>query len=320
MVVTYNTAMDPSQYMAISLKAARYYLEKAAFVDLPLIETKVKYSKKYRWTRLGKPYIAAEDTVANVATGGLEAEEWEDDPDLADVQHGYQDYDLASIKMAIKVQHANIPQFMGPNLLADKREAMILKFALDVDEGLIRGIYDRTGKVLLASGYQAQAAGVTNLNGVDSKLDAKGDIWKGIVKMMETIPLAMRQEGPPMILVMSEHVLKKATDPERVYLQDIEWDYIKKYLMGERAEEARKIGQVRVSDKLLLAGTDTIVTNDRMALFVPDKRWLGRCISRGFSKIGEKRQMTNTIIQYGWTGRCIVDNNLAATFSDQITW
>lgn len=321
MVVTYNTALEQRQYMAIGLKAAKYYLEKAAMMPLPLKETPVKHVKQYRWTRLGVPYIAAEDNVANVATGGLEAEEFPEDGPLGDVQHGFQDYNLGSVNMFLQVKKANIPQFIGPNLLADKREALIEKFALDVDEGLIRGIYDRTGKVLIASGYQAQATTVENLNGTDSNLTEKGDGWKALNKMIDTIPLGMRQSGPPMELVMSENIYKKLSAPDRVYLEEVEWDYIMRYLMGDRALKSRKINpDVKISNKMLVAGTDTIVTNDRMALYVPDKRWLGRVVSRGFSLLGEKQGMLSYTQQWGWTGRCIIDNALAATFTEQIVW
>ncbi|KKL44589.1 hypothetical protein LCGC14_1856170, partial [marine sediment metagenome] len=34
-MVTYNTAFEQRQYMAISLKAAKFYLEKAAMMPLP---------------------------------------------------------------------------------------------------------------------------------------------------------------------------------------------------------------------------------------------------------------------------------------------
>ena len=320
-MVTYNTAFEQRQYMAIALKASKYYLEKTAMAPLPLRTTEVPHVKQYRWTRLTKPYIAAEDTVANVATGGLEAEEFPEDGPLGDVQHGYTDYSLGSINMFLKVMNSEIPQFIGPNLLADKREAIIEKFAFDVDEGLIRGIYDRTGKVLIASGYQAQATTVADLNGSDSSLITKGDIWKGLNKMIDTIPLGMRQQSPPMELVMSEHVYKMASDPNRVYLNDIEWDYIKKYLMGENALQARRINpEVKISNNMLVAGTDTETTNDRIALYVPNERWIARVVSRGFSKLGEKTGMLSTTQQWGWTGRCIVDNALAAMFSEQIVW
>ena len=324
MVVVYNTALEQRQYMAIALKASKFYLEKTAMAPLPLVTTPVPHVKQYRWTRLTKPYIAAEDNIGtthgDVATAGLEAEEFPEDGPLGDVQHGYQDYNLGSINMFLKVKNSNIPQFIGPNLLADKREAIIEKFAFDVDNGLIRGIYDRTGKVLIASGYQAQATSVANLNGVDSNLSTKGDIWKALNLMVDTIPLGMRQQSPPMELVMSEHIYKIASAPDRVYLQDIEWDYIKKYLMGEGALKSRKINpNVQICNNML-ASSDTIVTNDRMALYVPNPRWIGRVVSRGFSKLGEKRGMLSTTQQWGWTGRCVIDNALAATFTEQIVW
>lgn len=320
-MVTWNEALEPRQYMAISLKAAKYYLEKAAMQDLPLRQTKVPHVKKYRWTQLSKPYIAAEDTLANVATGGREAEQWDEDPDIGDIQFGYNDYDLGSIQMALEVKKSNIPQYQGPNLLADKREAQIEKFALDVDTGLIKGIYDRTGKVMVANGYQGQATSITSLNGVDSNLEVKGDIWKAFNKMIDAIPLGMRQSSEPMICLISENLLVKATAPDRIYLQDIEWDYIKKYLMGERAEVGRKINPVvRITNDILVAGTDTKGTHDRIALYVPNTRWIAKVVSRSFSKMGEMQGLHSIVMDYGWTGRCIIDNALAAGFSEQIVW
>ncbi len=325
-MVTYNTAFEQRQYMAITLKASKFYLENAAMMALPLKKTPIPHVKKFRWIRLTKPYIAAEDslggapTAGSLATGGLEAEEFPEAGALADIQHGYTDYDLASIMMFLKVKNSNIAQFVGSNLIADKREAIIEKFALDVDNGTIRGIYDRTGKVQIVNGYQGQATSITNLNGTDSNLETKGDIWKALNKMIDAIPLGMRQVSPPMELVMSEHIYKVASEPDRVYLQDIEWDYIKKYLMGDRALKSRKINpDVKISNAMLDPG-DTIETHDRLALYVPNSRWLGRVVSRGFSKIGEVRGMTSVIQEYGWTGRCIIDNALAAGFSEQIVW
>ncbi len=312
--------------MAITLKAAKFYLENAAMMALPLKKTTPPHIKKFRWTRLTKPYIASEDTLGgapvsgSLATGGLEAEEFPEAGALADIQHGYTDYDLGSINMFIKVKNSNIPQFVGANLIADKREAIIEKFALDVDNGTIRGIYDRTGKVQIVDGYQGQATSVTNLNGTDSNLETKGDIWKALNKMIDTIPLGMRQASPPMELVMSEHIYKVASEPDRVYLQDIEWDYIKRYLMGDRALKSRKINpDVKISNAMLDSG-DTINTHDRMALYVPNDRWIGKVVSRSFSKIGEVRGMTSVIQEYGWTGRCIIDNALAGMFTEQIVW
>lgn len=321
-MVTYNTVLEDRQYREISKRAARYYQEKGKMVDLPLIKTEIPDADQYRWVRLTDPRIAAEEDpdIINVgpATGGVR--EWEESGDLADIQHGYTDYSLGSIQMNLKIINSNINQFVGPNLLADKRDALIAKFAVDVDDGLMKGIYDRTGQVLLASGYQAQATSVADLNGTDSNLSTKGDIWKGIIKMIDAIPFAMREEGPPMVLIMSENIAKNAKAPDRIYQDKIEWDFIYENLIGPKAIEARRIGTVRITNKVLVSGTDTLGTNDRMALYVPDRRWLGKVVSRSFSLLGEKRGMLSVIQGWGWKGRCIIDNGDAAQFTEQIVW
>lgn len=321
-MVTYNTVLEDRQYREISKRAARYYQERGKMVDLPLIKSQIPDADQYRWVRLTDPRIAAEEDpdIINVgpATGGVR--EWEESGDLADIQHGYTDYTLGSIQMNLKIINSNINQFVGSNLLADKRDALIAKFAVDVDDGLMKGIYDRTGQVLLASGYQAQATSVADLNGTDSNLSTKGDIWKGIIKMIDAIPFAMREEGPPMVLLMSENIAKNAKAPDRIYQDKIEWDFIYDNLIGPKAIEARKIGTVRITNKVLLSGTDTLGTNDRMALYVPDRRWLGKVVSRSFSLLGEKRGMLSVIQGWGWKGRCIIDNADAAQFTEQIVW
>lgn len=323
-MVTYNTVLEDRQYRAISKKAARYFQERAKMVDLPLKTTDVPNAKQFRWIRLTDPRIAAEEDpdIINVgpATGAQVAEEWDEDGDLGDIQHGYNDYSLGSVQMILKTVNSNINQFVGSNLLADKREALIAKFALDVDRGLIKGFYDRTGQVLIASGYQAQATSVIDLNGSDSNLITKGDIWEAINKVIDAIPFAMREEGPPMTMLWSENIAKIVQGPKRIYQDKIEWDFIKSELMGENAQEARKIGKVRVTNKILVSGTDTLGTHDRIAIYVPDSRWIGKCVSRSFSLLGEKQGMIDLKQLWGWTGRCIVDNGDAAQFSEQIVW
>ena len=319
-MVTYNTVLEDRQYREVSKRAAKYWLERAKMVDLPLRVTDIPNVKQYRWTRLTKPYIAAEDTVADVATGGQVAEEWDEEGDLGDVQHGFNDYTLGSIQMNLSVKNSNINQFVGANLLADKREALIAKFALDVDTGLIKGIYDRSGKVLVANGYQAQATSTIDLNGTDSNLATKGDIWKALNKMIDAIPFAMREEGPPMVALWSENIAKNVQAPDRIYQDKIEWDFIKSELMGENAQEARTIGKFRVTNKILLSGTDTLGTHDRIALYVPDTRFIAKVVSRSFSMLGEKKNMLSLKQAWGWTGRCIVDNAEVARFSEQIVW
>lgn len=317
-MTTYNTVFEDRQYREVAKKAAKYYQERAKMVDLPFIKTEIPDALSYRHTRLKDPQIAGEDTEADVATGGVQ--EWEEDGDLADVQHGYDDFTLGSVQMNLKIGNSNINQYVGKNMIANKKNALIAKFAVDVDDGLIKGFYDRTGKVLLASGFQTQATSVIDLNGTDSNLVTKGDIWEAIVKMVDAIPFAMREEAPPMILLMSENISKNAKAPNRIYQDKVEWDFIHDYFIGEKSVDARRIGEVRITNKILLSGTDTKGTHDRMALYVPDERWIAKVVSRSFSLLGEKQGMLSVKQAWGWRGRCCVFNADAAQFSEQIVW
>lgn len=331
-MTTYNTVLADRQYREVAKRAAKLYQEKAKMVDLPMIKTDIPDALTYRHTRLTDPRIAAEEDpdIINVgpATGGVE--QWEEEGDLGDIQHGYDDFPLGSVQMNLKIINGNINQFVGTNLLADKREALIAKFALDVDSGCMRGLYDRTGQVLIAGGYQQQAGcavpndntavPVANLNGTDSNLSTKGDIWKGIIKIIDTIPFAMREEGPPMIMLMSENIFKNAKAPDRIYQDKVEWDFIYDNLVGPKAIEARKIGTVRITNKVLIAGTDTVGTNDRICIYVPDRRWIAKVVSRSFSLLGEKRGMLSVKQGWGWRGRCCVFEGAAAQMSEQIVW
>ena len=138
--------------------------------------------------------------------------------------------------------------------------------------------------------------------------------------MIDAIPFPMREEGPPMVLMMSENIAKNAKAPDRIYQDKVEWDFIYENLIGPMAIEARKIGAVRITNKILVSGTDTLGTNDRMALYVPDVRWIAKVVSRSFSLLGEKRGMLSLKQAWGWRGRCIIDNANAAQFSEQIVW
>jgi len=330
-MTTYNTVLEDRQYREIAKRAARYWQEKAKMVDLPLIKTEIPDAREYRHTRLTSPRIAGgeDPDIINVGPPSGGVEQWEEEGDLADIQHGYDDFKLGSIQMNLKVMNSNINQYIGSNLLANKREAEIAKFALDVDDGMFNGIYDRTGVVKLASGYKdhagcaapnGAAVPVPNLNGTDSNLSTKGDIWKGIIKMIDTIPFALREEGPDMVMILSENIYKNARAPDRIYQDKIEWNFIYDNLIGPEAFHARKIGTVRISNKVLIPGTDTLGTNDRIYLYVPDIRWIAKVVSRSFSLLGEKQGMLSSKQAWGWKGACCIFDGAAAQMSEQIVW
>ncbi len=266
--------------------------------------------REYRWVSLTDP---------NSSRGVVD---WSPNGPEADAQSGYTDYKLNGVQMDLWLPKAGINQYQGATLLADIKEAEIAKWYLDVDTAMFEGNYnDSDKKVLLdAGGLQAQGTLVQDLNGTDSNLATKGYIWAGINKMIDAIPFAMREEGPPMILFASENIIKKASAPDRIYQDKVEWDFIYDKLIGEKAMEGRKIGSVVVTNKTLISGTDTTGTHDRMILLVPDKRWLGRVVSRGFSLLDEEKKMFGIHQAWGWRGAMIVDNANASQRSEQIVW
>jgi hypothetical protein len=308
-MVTYNTYLEDRQYREVAARAARYYQERAKSNVIPMIPTTIPDAREYRWTVLTDP---------NASRGIVD---WSPTGPKADTQSGYTDYKLNGIQMDLYIPKNNINQYQGETLLADIRQAEIAKWILDVDDAMFKGNYDDSGNVLLdAGGMQAQGTAVIDLNGTDSNLATKGYIWAGINKMIDAIPFAMREEGPDMILFIDEDTYKRSAAPDRIYQDKIEYDFIHEMLVGPKAISGRKIGQIIVTNKVLVAGTDTAGTNGRMILLVPDSRWLGRVVSRGFSLLDEENVMFGIHQAWGWRGSFICDNANALQRSEQIVW
>lgn len=308
-MVTYNTYLEEKQYRAIAAKAAKYYQEQDVTADIPVITTEKPDAREYRWTILTDP---------NVSRGMVD---WSPTGPKADVQAGYTDYKLPGIQMDLFIPTSQINQMHSEQMLADMKEAKIAKWAVDVDTGLVEGVTDQSGNVALdAGGMEGQGTAVIDLNGIDSNLEVKGDIWAGINKMIDAIPFAMRKEGPPMLLYVTENLYKNSAAPDRIYQDKVEYDFIHEFLVGPKALPGRKIGKIIVTDKILVAGTDTKGTNDRMILLVPDTRWLGKVISRGFSLLDEEKVMFGIHQAWGWRGAFICDNANAMQVSEQIVW
>ena len=323
-MANYNKVFEEKQYRAITSKAAKYYQESAISMDVPLIKADVPDAKEYTYVPLSDP---------NVSIGGLE---WAEQGKIATTLHNSATIDLHSMMMHIVIDNNDIANF-GSQLIADKKDAQISKFALDVDASIFHGVrpYDPTnGSVVpFAQGLLGQITGQQNVNGTDSDLTTKGYVWKAIKTMMDDIPIGMRQEGPDMILMMSEDIYAAATAPDRVYNDMVEWDFIYRTFMGPQAMHSRKIGKTIVTNGILaqagdstlstaggaITTADTVGTHGRMLLYVPDSRWVGRVVSRNFSLIGEESGMLHTHQLYGWRGRGYWFNADCANYTEQIT-
>jgi len=327
-LTTYNIAFDESQYRAIASKAAKYYQAKAMGSVIPLVKADVPDAYVYRYTYLGDP-IASFSGI-----------EWSDSGERGRVLHQYTDIDLYTDQMNLYFDINELNKF-GASLIADKRAAIIDKWALEVDVRHFHGptagfgasntVAGENPGTQLVESLIGQLTSIQNIDGTDSLLSTKGDIWVGINTMIDGIPFAMRQEGPPMIMVTDEYVAKEAFAPDRIYNDMIEGDFIKRVLMGPDAPEGRKIGRWIVNNNILARASDdtdgenadtadTLGTQSRILLFVPDKRWCGRIVSRGFSLVGEDSGILGTKQVWGHKGRAYWFNTDCAEYSEAITW
>jgi hypothetical protein len=317
-MTTYNMVFRQEQYQSVADRAARYYQESGKSSVLPLVTTSSPDLYQYRYTDLLDPY-------ASFATM-----EYTEHAKRGDVIHEYTDIDLFAQECHLFFSRNEVNQF-GAALIADKRDAILAKWALDVDDAAFHGPKSEDG-YQLAEGLIGQLTSMQNLNGTDSNLATKGYIWKAIIKMINGIPFAMREEGPSMILYMTSNLYEKLISPDRVYMDMQEIDFIKRNLMGENASQGFRIGSIIVTNKILAEASDdtdgdnadtvdTAGTHDRMMLVVPDSRWVGRIISRGFSMLGEERSIIGSVAQnWAWRGRAYFFNTNCAEYTEALVW
>jgi len=326
----YNVAFEEKQYRAVATTAAEYYKDWCSSADIPLVVAKVPDAYEYRYVN----FLDAEASYAG--------SDWSPKGKKGTVVHNYTDIELYTQQLNLSFDINERNKF-GDALIADKRRALINRWAVDVDDAAFHGPHaasglPKTGTATffggghqLAEGLIGQLTSIENLDGTDSVLDVKGDIWYAINTMIDGIPFGIRKEGPPMIMITDEYVPKEASAPDRVYMDTVEIDFIKRYLMGEGATEGRKIGKWVVSNRILAEATDdtdgvapdttdTIGTDSRIMLFVPDPRWCGRIVSRGFSLVGEDSGAISTDQIYGWKGRAYWFNTDCAEYSENIYW
>lgn len=321
-MTNYNAVFEEKQYRAITNKAARYYQESGKSGDIPLIKTDIPDALEYT-------YVTLQDPI--VTQGGLE---WSEQGKLGVVSHDSATIKLYSQMMHINIDNNEIAKF-GSQLIADKKDAKVRKFAMDVDDAEFHGPKStdnpNTPAFQIAEGLIGQLTSMQNLNGTDSNLATKGYIWAAIKKMIDGIPFAMREEGPDMLLYVSENLYSKATAPDRVYNDKIEWDFIYDTYMGPKAVHGRKIGKVIITNKILAEATDdtdgdnadtadTEGTHDRMLLICPDPRWVGRVVSRSFSLVGEEQGMLHVHQLYGHRGRAYFFNTDCAEYTEALVW
>lgn len=317
-MTNYNMVFEQKQYQAVADRAAKYYEERAKSLLIPVVQSEVPDAYEYRHT----DFL---ETTASYASL-----DYTEEGKAADTIHQFTDIQLFAQELKLRFTNNDVIKF-GAAMIADKRDAQLAKWALDVDDSQFHGPKNEQG-VQLAEGFIGQLTSMQDLNGTDSNLIEKGDIWKAIIKMINGIPFALREEGPGMLLFVSSNLWLNLISPGRVYLEMQELDLIMKNLVNENARDGFKIAAIIITDKILTEASDdtdgdgadaadTQGTEDRMMLMVPDKRWVGRIISRGFSLMGEKTTINGGVKQnWAWRGRGYFFNTNCAEFTEQIVW
>lgn len=326
-MTTYNITFDESEYRANAKRVAKYYQAKAMGAGLPSIQTDLLDAYKYRYTYFSDP------------VAGNAGYEWSPHGMKGSVMTQYTDYDLYTNQLDM-YYNLNDTNRQGASLVDQRKKVIYDKWILNVDWEDWHGPHASYGGssgtsysagTQLAEGLIGQLTSIEDLDGSDSLLNVKGDGWYAINTMIDGIPFDMRNEGPPMIMITDETFAKEMSAPDRMYYGLVEVDYIKSYLMGDKAVQGRKIGTWIVNNNIRAiaadatdgenSGTvDTAGTHSRIFLCVPDERWIARVKSRGISLIGEEQDILGSQQIWGTKGRAIAFNTNCAEYSEAITW
>lgn len=321
MSATNILAVDETQYRAVPDRAAQYWDEKATANLLPLIQ-----DPKIQWDQLEyrHPYFG-------LSKAGFGSHEYTPEGRKASTPLNYKTYYLESMQVIVGYDINDIAA-RGVTMLNQMQEAQIRQFVYDVDYAYWHGIFDENG-IQLNDGFLKQATIVENLNNTDtnSTLSTKGDIWKGIKKMIDTIPFKYRQQAP-MYLFVTPNVIAEASDPARIYNDKIELEKIYDSFVYN-APDGYRLFDIIVTDQIKALATDTASgdgagaadtggsTDDRMFLAVVDPDIIGRVESRPLSLLG---QIPDGIggVKTNWANRfapCVF-NPEAVLYSEKIVW
>ena len=321
-MTNYNEVFDEKQYREVNLRAALKYLDLNVSAAFPLLSTKIFDAYEYL------------HPILDEATGARSGVDYTDTGKKMNVRHNHEVIELFVTEGLIQIRNQDIWKY-GDDLIADKFEAKIEELVKTVDDRAFHGPLSE-GDLPIAAGILGQLTPVIDKSsGTDHACATKGEIWRWLKAMIETIPLAMRQQGPDMVLFINEKTIAEASAPDRIYQDKVEWDFIKEQFI-DGGTHGRKIGQVIITDKINAnladsyttgwstsngyQSADTLGTDGRMLLFVPDKKWVARIESAGFHKVGEKQDMLSVDQLYGWHGRFKVFDSEAVQYSERLSF
>ena len=216
---------------------------------------------------------------------------------------------------------------LGPQFVEQKGE-QLSEWARQGVISVLKGVYSEGYNAsivgqgeLIADGIQTNATPIINVDGSDSVLDAAGDVYKALVKMVESIPFRYIDGTGSVNLLMDPHFFSMANSA--LFTNDsgvTEWEPFLRFYKA--ADSPYKVGKIFFSDDLaLVGGTDTVGDHSRIMAWVEDPAIVERAYSRGFGIMGETKNYANGVDQM-WTVKlagCVNDAN-GVSFSDQITF
>lgn len=305
-------------YQAVSERVKKYWMEKTTASYLPSVEGSLQLDQM----EFRSPYFGQ-------SKAGFGSHQYTPQGRKASTPLNYKTFYLESMQLSIG-QNVNDLAAQGQNILTQMQDAQIRQFVYDVDYAHWHGIFDESG-VQLNSGYLEQSTIVENLNGTNSTLTTKGDIWKGIKAMIDTIPFKYRQQAP-MVLFTTSNIIAQASDPARIYNDKIELEKIYDSFIYN-APEGYRLSAIIPTDQITALATDTASgdgsgaadtggsTDDRMFLAVIDPEILGRVESRQFSLLGQTPDGIGGVINNYATrfAPCVFDSS-AVLYSEKIVW
>ncbi len=307
--------LQEEHYISVSDTIAQYYKSAAVTADIPFIPMR-RYPGMpdptfFRHIKLGE----------SKASFGI-YDKWTGYGKKATTDRGYMDYKISGREMILQIPRKGLNLADPMTVITAKERQQMEQFALDVDLMQIIGNYtnfDDRDALLDDGGLITQATSVTNLNGVDSNLSTKSDIWAAFKLFLDTIPLAKRQKSPPALVYMSEGIASALGAPDRIYTDVVEQDFIKRIYVGAEALFGRKIGKIIITNEILIKGTDTLGTHDRLLMLLPNQDFIARIIYQPFGFIAEDLGALAIKQIWGFKGCLAVFDPETVLFSEQIT-
>ena len=317
MAITTNTGLtsfDQKFYQSMAEKAATYFRESAKSAVLP-----VAFAKKLDADEYKKPIFGRSSGVYGESEYGVKGRKME--TPKSNKVHG------------LAVVRCNV--YYGPNELkqegefvlqskTDKLQEWMRQADLSIWNGVYINGYNSTGAgqgTLLADGVLTNAGSVVDLEDTDSQLNAAGDVYKALTKMIHSIPFRFR-ENFEIFIGMTAHFFIKANSQLFTYdngMTEFEKFYDKYVVKGVPGFKVNP--NLIISDEIFGNLGDTLNTHDRLLSFVNNPAVVERAYSRGISQLGQTQDVISGV-EEAWAtklGGCVNDAE-GILLSEQITW